>query len=73
MNKMKTLQVPKQDFLRHENHFDKIKVLQESGAEAAIDQVNWKNDFPKTMPVTVQVAHDGERFYLLKFPLFLTM
>src|SRR5690554_1389314 len=61
---MKTLQVPKQDFSRHENRFDKIKVLQEVGAEAAVDQVNWKNDFPKTMPVTVQVAHDGERLYL---------
>lgn len=64
MNKMKTLQVPKQDFSRHENRFDKIKVLQESGVEAAIDQINWKNDFPKALPVTVRVAHDGERLYL---------
>lgn len=29
-----------------------------------IDQVNWKEAFPKLLPVKVRVAHDGNRFYL---------
>jgi hypothetical protein len=39
-------------------------MLHEAGAEAPIDQVNWKDDFPKSLPVTVRVAHDGEKLYL---------
>lgn len=61
---MKTLLVPRQNFSHLETVFDKIKVLLEKGEEAPIDQVNWKEDFPKTLPVTVRVAHDGERLYL---------
>jgi len=30
----------------------------------AIDQVNWKDAFPKLLPVSVRIAHDGERLYL---------
>lgn len=61
---MKTLRVPKQNVSQLERVFDKIRMLHEAGAEAPIDQVNWKDDFPKTLPVSVRVAHDGETFYL---------
>lgn len=61
---MKTLHVPKLNVPRNEETADRIKVLLEKGAQAAIDQVNWKDDFPKSLPVTVRVAHDGERLYL---------
>lgn len=61
---MKTLQVPRQNLSQLETVFDKIKMLHEAGAEAFIDQVNWKEDFPKTLPVIVRVAHDGEMLYL---------
>ena len=61
---MKTLKVPKQPISQYETVFNRIKILHEAGAEAAIDQVNWKDDFPKSLPVTVRVAHDGETLYL---------
>lgn len=61
---MRTLQVPKQDVSQLETIFDKIKILHEAGAEAQIDQVNWKDGFPKSLPVTVRVAHDGETLFL---------
>jgi len=61
---MRTLQVPRQNVSQLETIFDKIKILHEAGAEALIDQVNWKDDFPKSLPVTVRVAHDGETLYL---------
>lgn len=61
---MKILHVPNHHFLQRETSFDKINFLLKSGAEANIDQVNWKNDFPKLLPVSVRVAHDGETLYL---------
>lgn len=61
---MRTLRVPKQNVSQLETVFDKIKILHEAGAAAPIDQVNWKDDFPKSLPVTVRVAHDGEKLYL---------
>ena len=61
---MKTLHVPKLNVPRNEETADRIKVLLEKGAQAAIDQVNWKEEFPKILPVTVRVAHDGECLYL---------
>ena len=61
---MKTLKVPKQHISQCETMFDRIKLLHEAGAEANIDQVNWKKEFPKSLPVTVRVAHDGEKIYL---------
>lgn len=61
---MRTLHVPKQNVSQLETVFDKIKILHEAGAEAPIDQVNWEKDFPKAMPVTVRVAHDGDTLYL---------
>lgn len=47
------------------NPFNRIQYLNEGGAEAAIDQVNWKETFPKYLPVTVHAAHDGNYLYLL--------
>ena len=61
---MRTLQVPRQNVSQFDMVSDKIKMLYEAGVEAPIDQVNWKDDFPKTLPVTVRVAHDGETLYL---------
>lgn len=61
---MRTLQIPKQNISQQGAVFDKMKILLETGAEALIDQVNWKSDFPKSLPVTVRVAHDGEMLYL---------
>jgi len=61
---MKNLHVPNQHISHYETISDKIKLLLEAGAEAVIDQVNWKEQFPKSLPVAVRVAHDGERLYL---------
>lgn len=61
---MRKLVVPPQVTSQNETVFDRIKILLEAGAEAKIDQVNWKNDFPKTLPVTVRVAHDDDKMYL---------
>jgi hypothetical protein len=62
---MKTLKVPKQNIADHKTIFDRIKYLYETGAEALIDNVNWKDDFPKRLHVTVHIAHDEDRLYLL--------
>lgn len=56
--------VPIQSVSQLETIFDKINLIREAGVEAQIDQLNWKDDFPKSLPVTVQVAHDGETLYL---------
>ena len=57
---MKTLHVPFQNVSNYETALDKMKILLEAGAVAEIDQVNWRNDFPEKMPVTVRVAHNNE-------------
>lgn len=62
---MKTLRVPIQNISLYENIEDKIKLLNEAGALAEINQVNWKDQFPVKLPVTVRVAHDNEKLYLL--------
>ncbi|HHT29661.1 MULTISPECIES: carbohydrate-binding family 9-like protein [Petrimonas] len=61
---MNTLKVPKQHISQCETIFDRINLLREAGAVARIDRVNWKEEFPKSLPVSVRVAHDGERIYL---------
>jgi hypothetical protein len=61
---MKTLFVPLQNVSNYETALDKMKILLEAGAVAEIDQVNWRNDFPEKMPVTVRVAHNNEYMYL---------
>ena len=61
---MNNLHVPSQHISHYETVADKMKLLLEAGAEAVIDKVNWKEQFPKSLPVTVHVAHDGERIYL---------
>src|SRR5690554_7289713 len=62
---MKTLQVPIQNVSLYETISDKVKVLLEAGAVAEIDQVNWKDEFPKKLQVTVRVAHDKESLHRL--------
>ena len=61
---MKKLFVPRQPISQCETIFDKIELLVEAGAKISIDQINWKSDFPKLLPVTVKVAHDGEMLFL---------
>lgn len=63
-HRMNTLHVPNRNISPCETVFDKMKMLLEEGAKAPIDQVNWKEQFPKLLPVTVSVAHDGEQLYL---------
>lgn len=61
---MSALLIPKQHIAQYETIFDKIKLLSEAGLHLAIDKVNWPNEFPKSLPVTVHVAHDDEKIYL---------
>lgn len=61
---MKTLYVPLQNVSMYETVLDKMKILLEAGAVAEIDEVNWKDEFPEKMPVTVRVAHNNEKLYL---------
>lgn len=66
---MKTLNIPKLDFSACENVFDKIKWLQTHGAKASINEINWKEDFPYSLPVGVFVAHDDDNlqvYYTIK-------
>lgn len=61
---MNTLVIPKLNIAQHEALFDKIKHLSDGGLYLSIDKVNWPNDYPKTLPVSVQIAHDDEKIYL---------
>ncbi|MDD4778037.1 MAG: carbohydrate-binding family 9-like protein [Fermentimonas sp.] len=61
---MKNLHVPLQNVSLYETALDKMKILLEAGAVAEVDQVNWEEDFPVKMPVTVRVAHNNESLYL---------
>ena len=61
---MDILKIPQQNISQYETIFDKIKLLTEAGLYLSIDKVNWPNDFPKTLPVSVHVAHDNEKLYL---------
>ena len=61
---MKTLNIPKLDFSACENVLDKIKWLQTHGAKASINEINWKEDFPYSLPVSVFVAHDDDNLHV---------
>ena len=61
---MNTLLIPKQNISQYETVFDKIKLLNEAGLHLSIDKVNWPNEFPKTLPVSVHIAHDNQNIYL---------
>lgn len=61
---MNTLVIPKQHISQNEAIFDKIKLLTETGLDLSIDKVNWPNEFPKSLPVVVHIAHDDEKVYL---------
>lgn len=62
---MKTLIIPRQNISQYGTLPERVKHLNEVGTQAVIDSVNWKEDFPKSLPVSVRVAHDGEHLYLL--------
>lgn len=62
---MKTLKVPNQSISNYETLSERMKYLHEAGAEAVIGEVNWKEQFPKFLSVSVHVAHDGNRLFLL--------
>ena len=61
---MNELVIPKQHISQNETILDKIKLLTEAGLYLAIDKVNWPNEFPKSLPVAVHIAHDNEKIYL---------
>ena len=61
---MKTLFVPLQNISLSETVLDKIKIILEFGTVAEIDQLNWEDEFPEKMPVTVRVAHNNDKLYL---------
>ena len=61
---MSVLIIPNQAIAVGENIFDKIKQLNEVGLCLDINQVNWSNDFPKLLPVTVHIAHNNQQVYL---------
>lgn len=61
---MKKLIVPNHPISQCETVFDKIMLMKEVGIVATIDQVNWKDEFPTHMPVSVRAAHDGVKLYL---------
>ncbi len=61
---MKTLFVPLQNISLNETVLDKIKIILEFGTVAEIDQLNWEDEFPEKMPVTVRVAHNNDKLYL---------
>ncbi|HUI32059.1 MAG: carbohydrate-binding family 9-like protein [Dysgonamonadaceae bacterium] len=61
---MDALKIPTQNISNYETIFDKVKLLNEAGLHLAIDKVNWPNDFPKLLPVTVHIAHDNQKLYL---------
>ena len=61
---MNTLVIPKQNISHYETMFDRIKLLNEAGLHLSIDKVNWPNDFPKFLPVSVRIAHDNQKLYL---------
>ena len=61
---MRSLQIPLLDLSAIEHVTSRIKELLRSGVGAPIDQLNWPEAFPKSLPVTVSAAHDGERLFL---------
>ncbi len=61
---MCSLIIPMQNISQYEILFDKIKLLSETGLKLSIDKVNWPGDYPKTLPVSVHVAHNNEKIYL---------
>ncbi len=61
---MTTHIIPTIQVANSEPMFDKIQLMAKGALHLAISQVNWPADFPKSMPVTVSVAHDNEKIYL---------
>lgn len=62
---MKILQVPFLHFGDNQDTCDQIKQLLQHGAKAEINEINWREAFPKRVQSEVLVAHDNEYLYLL--------
>ena len=61
---MSALIIPKLTIAHSMSMFNKIEQLSKNGLCLNINQVNWPNDFPKTIPVSVHIAHDNKKLYL---------
>jgi len=61
---LKKLKVPEQN-LQQESLLNQMELLKSNGAIALIDEINWKIDFPKYLPVSIHVAHDNNYLFLL--------
>ena len=61
---MNKLTIPNQPVSKCDTVFEKIDLMLKAGALANIDQVNWSEEFPLCMPVSVRVAHDGDKLFL---------
>lgn len=61
---MRTMHIPRLDLSPVEPVTTRIEQLLQSGVLAPIDQLNWPDAFPKSLPVTVSAAHDDERLFL---------
>lgn len=61
----KALHIPCLDLQTAEDEFDKIKKVRRFGAKAEINQINWKEKFPKNVQTEFFVSHDNETLYIL--------
>ncbi len=61
---MRSLTIPSVDLTTLQSVPARIAHLIHSGAQAPIDQLNWPETFPKTMPVKVHIAHNGDTLFL---------
>ncbi len=59
------LNIPCLDLQTAEDEFDKIKRVRRFGAKAEINQINWKEKFPKNVQTDFFVSHDNETLYIL--------
>ena len=61
---MGALIIPKVAMAQEMSMFNKIDLVNKEGLCLTIDKVNWADDFPKTLPVSVHIAHDNKKLYL---------
>lgn len=59
------LHIPCLDLQTAEDEFDRIKRVRRFGAKAEINQINWKEKFPKNVQTEFFVSHDNETLYIL--------
>lgn len=61
---MKTLEIPRITIADTEDVSAVTAALEQQGARAAINEVNWREQYPYTPLSAVTAAHDGQRLYL---------